>query len=60
MDEALLALITQQKLLTDAITRLMERVERISVDLGDFSERFEETMERIENERRLDLITDYN
>lgn len=60
MDEALLALITQQKLLTDAIARLMERVEVMASSVGEFSERFEEVMEQIENERRLDLITDYN
>lgn len=59
MDDTLLALVTQMKLLTDSVNKLMERVDRYALELDEFSDRFEEVMESYENERRLDRL-EYN
>ena len=42
-----------------AINALIEHVEKSSADLDEFSERFEEIMTRLEQERRLDWQTDF-
>lgn len=39
---------------------LVERTEQVNADLNDFSERFEEVVTQLEDERRLDIISDYN
>ena len=33
------------------------KIDRLTLDLGEFSERFEEIMEQIEHERRLDRLS---
>jgi hypothetical protein len=39
---------------------LAERVEKYAIDLSEFSDRFDEVVTQLEDERRLDLIQDYN
>ena len=60
MDEALLAIVAQLAQITAAQNRLTERLDKFIVDLSEFSERFEDVIENLENERRLDLMSDYN
>lgn len=40
-------------------TQLMKRLDDIVSDFNDFSERFEEVITQVENERRLDALRDY-
>lgn len=42
------------------ITRLADRVEVFTTDLREFSERFEDVVTQLEDERRLDRLEDYN
>ena len=53
MDE----LLAQLKHISAAMATLADRVERYDADLREFSERFEEVLTRLENERRLDWNT---
>jgi hypothetical protein len=40
--------------------KLTAEVESLTADLKDFSDRFEEVVTWLENERRLDLMGDFN
>ena len=42
------------------VAKLTERVDDLLVDLREFSERFEEVVTQLEDERRLDITRDYN
>lgn len=56
MDEKLLeAILVQLAQFSKKQDFLIERVDRFLVDLNEFSERFEEIVQGMEAERRLDL-----
>lgn len=57
--KALEAMLMQLTQLNANIERLIERVEKNTADIADFSERFEEVMTTVEDERRMDLLRDY-
>ena len=59
MGEQLATILYQLVQINTAITQLSEQIGAYTTDLSEFAERFEEVMERLENERRLDLI-DYD
>lgn len=42
------------------VAKLTDRVEGLLIDLKEFSERFEEVVTQLEDERRLDITRDYN
>ena len=48
------AIVAQLGQISAAQNRLTERVEKYVSDLEEFSQRFEEVVEQLENERRLD------
>lgn len=59
MDPKILeAVITQLAQLDAAITKLVERVDKQILDWEEFSERFDEVVTRLEQERRLDFYVD--
>ena len=57
--KALEAVLMQLSQLNANIEKLIERVDKNTTDLADFSERFEEVMTTVEDERRMDLLRDY-
>ena len=67
MDDKILAIIaqlaqinTQLNTLIVASTSLSGRVEKYVADLEEFAQRFEEVVDQLENERRLDWQNDLN
>jgi hypothetical protein len=52
-------LLEQIAALNVKLERLMTKVDGYTTDLAEFSERFEDVVGRLENERRLDLMGDY-
>ena len=61
MDEKLLeGILIQLGAVNGSLENLANRLDKFIVDLSEFSERFEEVMDKIEDERRLDLTRDYN
>jgi uncharacterized tellurite resistance protein B-like protein len=60
MDKTLEAILIQLGLINTNLTKLAERVEKYAIDLSEFSDRFDEVVTQLEDERRLDLIQDYN
>jgi predicted ATP-grasp superfamily ATP-dependent carboligase len=53
------AIVLQLTAIQVAISKLAETVESYTADLKEFSERFEDVVSTLENERRLDLMRDY-
>ena len=53
-DRLLEEILVQLGTMNDQLTSIEGRLERYTADLSDFSERFEEVIERLEEERRLD------
>jgi predicted ATP-grasp superfamily ATP-dependent carboligase len=53
------AIVLQLTAIQVAVTKLAETVESYTADLKEFSERFEDVVSTLENERRLDLMRDY-
>jgi hypothetical protein len=59
MDPKILeAIITQLAQLDAAVTKMVERMDKQLSDWEEFSERFDEVVTRLENERRLDFYAD--
>ena len=65
-DEQTLAVIAQLLQINEALSKLaasnsllIARVEKYASDLETFAERFEEVVTQLEDERRLDLMSDY-
>ena len=57
MDEKVLeAILMQLARLNKSVEHLTDKVERFVVDLGEFSERFDEVVTQLEGERRLDTF----
>lgn len=57
MDEKVLeAILVQLARLNKSVEHLTDKVERFVVDLGEFSERFDEVVTQLEGERRLDTF----
>ncbi len=53
------AILMQLQQLNANIEKLIERVDKNTTDLSEFSERFEEVTDQLADERRLDLLRDY-
>ena len=61
MDEKLVeAILMQLGQINANVSGLTEQIANMVTDLTEFSERFEEVVTAMENERRLDRLTDYN
>lgn len=61
MDEKLLeGIIIQLAELNKSVEQLVVRLDKTLTDFTEFSERFEEVMTQLEDERRLDITRDYN
>lgn len=62
MEEILKAIQAQLASIEASLTKvgpLAERVDKFVADLAEFSERFEEVVQQLADERRLDLLRDY-
>ena len=61
MDEKLAeAILIQLAQINANISGLNEQITGFVVDLSEFSDRFEEVVTEMENERRIDRLTEYN
>lgn len=54
------ALVMQLGQINANLVQLTDRVDKFVFDLNEFSERFEEVVGQLENERRLDVSRDYD
>lgn len=61
MNEKLLeGILMQLGQLNATMTDLATKVEKYAFDLNEFSDRFEEVVTQLEDERRLDLLGEFN
>lgn len=60
LEKVLEGILMQLAQLDANVASAVERMDAISIDLEAFSERFEDVVTQLEDERRLDLARDYD